>query len=111
MEDFIREQNVLRFLTRLETENDPTTRKRLSRLLIEEENKFAITAERLDKTDSHIAKCKRYISLQYTVVEKLKANGHDSQAAERLLRNMMEIHDLYVSYRQVLLDALDRSAL
>jgi hypothetical protein len=109
--DFVYEQNVLRFSERLQAEDDPATRKILSKLLLEEENKFAVTSERLDNADRHIARCKSLISLQYTVIDNLKNDGHDTQRAERLLRNMMELHDVFVSYRQTLLDGLNRGQL
>jgi hypothetical protein len=51
------------------------------------------------------------IAVQYALIEKLNSDGHDVQRAERALRNLVELHDLYVKYRQVLLDGLDRRAL
>jgi len=111
MENFVYEQNVFRFSARLKTEDDPAARKLVGKLLLDEENKFAATVERLDRTDGQIADCKSHISLQYALIERLKGDGHDIKPAERLLGNMMELHDLYVSYREVLLDGLDRRAL
>jgi hypothetical protein len=57
-ENFVREQKVLRFSQLLEIEHDPIKRERLCTLLLNEENKFAATVERLTKTDGHIAECK-----------------------------------------------------
>lgn len=104
----VREQTVLRFSARLENDDYPGTRSRLSKLLVAKENKFAVTAERLATLDGHIAKCKSFISLLYTLVDKQKAGGRASQQAERLLRNTLEIHNLCLSYRHVLLQGLDR---
>ena len=78
MENFIHERNVLRFSARLEIEKDPKTRSLLSKLLIEEENKFAVTAERLDKAEQQIAECKGRISRQRDLIDKLQNDGHDT---------------------------------
>jgi hypothetical protein len=111
MENFIREQNILRFSDRLQTEGDPSVRKQLSKLLLDEENKFAACAERLDKTDRHIVDCKAHITRQYGLIDKLKVDGHDIAAAEGLLRNLMELHDLFVSHRQGIVAALEQEVL
>lgn len=107
-DSLVHEQAVLRFSARLETEDYPGTRNRLSKLQVAKENKFAGTAEQLAKLDRHIAKCKSFISLLYTLVDGLKSDGRNFQQAERLLRNTMEIHDLCLGYRDVLLQASDR---
>lgn len=104
----VREQTVLRFSARLETDDYPGTRSPLSKLLVAKENKFAVTAERLATLDRHITKCKSFISQLYTLVDEQKAGGRDAQQAERLLRNTLEIHNLGLSYRHVLLQGLDR---
>jgi hypothetical protein len=106
-ENFVREQNVLRFSQLLETEHDPIERERLCTLLLNEENKFAATVDRLTKTDGHIAECRR----QYGLIDKLKMDGHDIEAAERLLRNLMDLHDIYVSHRRSILEGLNRNGL
>jgi len=111
MENFIHEQNVLLFSERLKVENDPTARKQLRELLLDEENKFAATAERLDKAERNIAKCKEHIARQRGLIEKLKTNGHDIAPSQRLLRNLTELHDLFVSFREAVVTALERSAL
>jgi hypothetical protein len=110
IDNLVHEQSVLRFSARFETEDYAATRNRLSKLPAAKENKFAVAAERLAKVDGHIAKCKCFISLQCTLVDKLKRDGQEFQRAERLLRSTMEIHDLCVSYRHVLLHGLDRLA-
>ena len=74
-------------------------------------NRLAMNAERLDKTDGHIAKCKARITLQHGVIKRLKTDGHDIEPAERLLRNLVEPHDLFFRYWLVLLDGSDRRAL
>ena len=111
MENFIHERNILRFSARVETEENPNTRSLLGKLLVEEENKFALTAERLDKTEQQIAECKGRISRQHDIIGKLKNDGHDTRLAERSLENLIELHDLFVSHRVVLVDGLDRRAL
>ena len=110
MDDFVREQNVLRFSQLIEAEHDTAKRQRLGSLLLDQENQFAATAERLDKTDRHIAECKARIGRPYGLIDKLRIDGRDIQSAERLLRNLMELHDLFVGHRQVLLEGLNRRA-
>lgn len=104
----VHEQNILRYSARLETEDYPGTRSRLSKLLVAKENKFAVTAERLAKLNTHIAKCKSFISLLHTLIDKLKSDGRDHREAERSLRNTVQLHDLCLGYRRVLLHAVDR---
>ena len=111
VDNFVHEQNVLRFSERLETENDQTARVQLTKLLLDEENKFAASSERLDRADRHIAKCKQHIARQYSLIDKLKMDGHDIAPAERLLRNLMELHDLFVGYRRQVATALARTTL
>jgi hypothetical protein len=106
----IHEQTVLRFSARLKTEDYPGTRSRLSKLLVAKENKFAVTAERLAQLDRHIAKSTSFISQLYALIDKLKSDGRDFQQAERSLRNTLELHDLCLSYRHVLVLGLDRLA-
>jgi hypothetical protein len=104
----VHEQSGLRFSARLETEHYPGTRSRLSKLLVAKENRFAVTAERLTKLDTHIAKCESFILLLHTLIDKLNSDGRDFQEVERSLRNTVKVHDLCLSYRRVLLHAVDR---
>jgi hypothetical protein len=108
MENFVHEQNVLRFSERLKTETDPTARTRVRQLLLDEENKFAATAERLDKTDGHIASCKEHITRQYGLIDRLNGEGRDVGPAQRLLENLLDLHDLFVSYRRLVSESLNR---
>jgi hypothetical protein len=67
--------------------------------------------ERLDKTEKHIADCKEHITRQYGLIDKLNLAGNDIGPVDRLLRNLMNLHDLFVSHRQVRVAALGRRAL
>jgi hypothetical protein len=109
MEKFIEEQSVTPFSERFKTENDPRTRKLLTRLLPDAENKLAATPDRLDKTEKHIADCKARITRQYSLIDKLNLAGYDVGPAEKLLRDLIEIHDLLVRQRQVIVAILDRA--
>jgi hypothetical protein len=109
--NFVREQNVLRFSQSFEIEHDPIKRERLKTLMLHEENKFAATAERLDKTDREIAKCEARVARQHALIEELRKDGHDIQVAKRLVDNMIELHDLYVGFRLRLLEELNRTKL
>lgn len=111
MENFILEQNVLRFSELLKTENDPAARTMLSKLLLDEEDKFAVTAERLDRTDGHLVNCKAHITRQHDLIDRLNGDGHDVGPAQRLLKNLLELHDLFISYRLRLLESLNQAKL
>jgi hypothetical protein len=110
-ENFVREQAVPGFSQLLEAEQAAGVRERLRSLPIGEENKFSVTAERLGQADRRIAACESRIQRQYGVIEKLKADGFDTEAAERLLRNFMEMHDLYASHRLFLVEGPGRRGL
>jgi hypothetical protein len=108
VEKFIVEQNVIRYSEHLTVEHDPATRRALYKLLIDEEDKFAVTAERLAKADRYISQCKAHIVRYYDLIDKQRNWGDDARPAKRALRNLMELHDIYVSYRRVVYDGLSR---
>ena len=106
----IDEQDIFWFSEQLKTEDDPARRKLLGELLLGQENRFAATAERLEKTEKYIADCKAHIVRQRSLINQLNLAGDDIGPSERLLRNLTELHDQFVSYQQVLAVSLDRRA-
>jgi hypothetical protein len=106
---FVSDLNIARFLDKLRLEHDPATRTVLQRLLIEEEDRFGGSVERLSTVQRHIAEGNRRISLQKALVAKLAANGEDIGPAEMTLSNLVEIQRIFEQYRQVILDTIDRN--
>jgi hypothetical protein len=108
---FASDQNVTRFVSALQTEADPMRRNSLRSLLLEEENRLGSSLEQLDKADRYLGEFQAHISRLLTLIGKLRADGHDASPPERLLNNMTELHQLFVSYRQIVVDALNRNKL
>jgi hypothetical protein len=106
---FVSDLNIARFLDKLRLEHDPATRTVLQRLLIEEEDKFGGSVERLSTVQRHIVEGNRRISLQKALVAKLAANGEDIGPAEITLSNLVEIQRIFEQYRQVILETIDRN--
>jgi hypothetical protein len=106
---FVSDLNIARFLDKLRLEHDPAMRTVLQRLLIEEEDKFGGSVERLSTVQRHIAEGNHRISLQKTLIEKLAANSEDIGSAERTLSNLVEIQRIFEQYRQIILDTIDRN--
>jgi hypothetical protein len=106
---FVSDLNIARFLDKLRLEHDPAMRTVLQKLLIEEEDKFGGSVERLSTVQRYIAEGNRRISLQKALVEKLAANGEDIGPAERTLSDLVEIQRIFEQYRQVILDTIDRN--
>ena len=107
---FVDEQNILWFSEQLKSEADPARRKLLGELLRDQESRFAATAERLEKIEKHVADCKAHIVRQRGLIDQLNLAGYDIGHAERLLQNLTELHDQFVSYQQALAGSVDRRA-
>jgi hypothetical protein len=95
---FVCDLNVKRFAEKLQSERDPDMRMSLKKLLIEEEDKFAQSVERLDKVRRHIDEGNQRISSQKSLIERLSTNDHDTRLAERTLGNLVEIQRLFEEY-------------
>jgi fructose-bisphosphate aldolase class 1 len=99
LQRFVSEQNISRFVDQLRRESKAVRQNTLKRLLIEEENRFAAAAERLQVVDKNIVDGAARIASQARVVSRLKSNGHDAREAERTLQNFEMIQGLFISYR------------
>jgi hypothetical protein len=108
---FVQDRNIVTFIELLHVEDDGTKRRTLKTLLVEEENKFGSRSEKLDKVERNIALCQGHIVGQHKIIDRLRANGRDCTAAERVLANLLDILDTCWSHRQCVLDALDRTEL
>jgi hypothetical protein len=96
---FVCDLNVKRFVEKLRSERDPDMRMSLKKVLVEEEDKFGRSTERVRNVERYIAKGSRRIASQKeSLVERLKANGRDIRLAERTLNNLVEIQRLFQQY-------------
>jgi hypothetical protein len=61
----------------------------------------------LAAADWHIAKREAWVARQQKLIERLTAGGHDTTAAERLLRNFDDLLDMARAHRQLILRRLE----
>jgi hypothetical protein len=111
LSNFVAYQNISRFVDQFQIAHDPDTRKRLQTLLLEELNRFGFNAEQLQRVQQRIRECKVRIDQHERLINKARINGHNVAAAERVLKNLMELQEVFWSYHQVVLEALNRSKL
>ena len=71
----------------------------LRRLLIEEENRFGATADRLRIAERYITDGLALIVRQADLVAKLDGNSHDIDEAGRTLHNFQMVRSLFVDFR------------
>jgi hypothetical protein len=64
--------------------------------------------QRLNEADGHIAKTERHITAQRALVERLRAGGHDTHEAERLLKTMEETLAAEYDHRKLTLEMIDQ---
>jgi len=88
---YIAENNAANFFSQLASETDVAKRATLSRLLLDEENKFAREAQFLDKVDSYIARCDAQISKHHALLEGNHFPESMRALAEKVLGNMNAI--------------------
>jgi hypothetical protein len=103
---FVRERNVARFVDQLRLQYDPTIRAVLQRLLLEEIRKLGFNFEQLSMVDRQISEATERIRAQTDIVERLRIKGHDTTRAERLLRNLVEIQEIFEPQRQFIADSI-----
>jgi hypothetical protein len=103
---FVRDQNVSRFLSRLEDEPDEGRRETLRKLLISEEDMFGSLSERLRRVEGHIATVKANIARQQQLTRTV-ASGVSQELAETTLSRMIDIQAHFEDYRDRLLHRLD----
>jgi hypothetical protein len=108
---FVQDRNIATYIELLHVESESTKRHTLKTLLIDEENKFGSRSEKLDKVERHIAVCQAHITGQHKIIDRLRANGGNCAAAERVLANLFDILDVCRAHRQCVLDALGRTEL
>jgi hypothetical protein len=111
LDRFVQDRDITTFIELLHAENDSTKRHTLKKLLIEEENKFGSHSDKLDRVERGIEDSQKRITAQDKIIDRLRANGSDCSAAERVLANFGDLSDLFRGRRQTLLDHLRRTGL
>jgi len=111
IQKFVGEQNIFRFVDQFQIAHDPDFRKKLQTLLLEELNRFGFNSEQPERIQRWIKECKTRIGEHERLIEKGRANGHNTATAERVLNNLIELQEVFWNYHQVVLDALNRSKL
>ena len=106
---FVGSLNLSRFVARLRVERDPARRSSVQRLLLEEANNLAFNLGQPGSLRSEVIEGRARIAIQIAVVETLAANRQDTESAESVLRNLVEIQDTIEQYRQVIVHATNRS--
>ncbi len=104
MQRFLHFQNLARFVEALEHETDPAKRDVLQQLLLEEENRFGDSRERLEQTDTLIARGRERIRQQRALVASLGCDGKGIETAKIGLLNLMRTQSIFEGFRQVLVD-------
>ena len=99
LQQFVSEQNIARFVDQLRRKSNAVRQDTLKRLLLEEENRFAAAAARLQMVDRNILDGAARIANQARLVSELKSNGRDAREAERILRTLEMIQGLFVGFR------------
>lgn len=108
IEQFVSDLNISNFVDQLGRERDAKNQSMLKRLLIEEENKFGATAERLNMVDRHIFDAAIRIARQKELVAQLKGKGRDPADAEKTLQTFEMILDLFHSFRSIIVENMNQ---
>jgi regulator of replication initiation timing len=103
------EENVMRARRELESGWVDARRDMMLWLLVEEENKVALTYEQLDEVLRQIGHIKQIIRTQLDTIATLKAAGHSMERAERILSNVFHVLFAHEAYRLKIEAALSAS--
>ncbi len=101
-ERFVRDENLSRFVTRIEQEETPERREALRRLMIAEEDRYGSLHERLDKVDRLIVEAQSRIK----GLELLPTKSQD--LLEQTVANHRVALGYLFDYRRRVLGDLDR---
>src|SRR5271166_821105 len=105
---FASDGNISCFADQLRYETIPARQEMLKRLLIEEENLFGATQDRLRMVERKIADGADVIARQRRLIAEIKANGGDPGRAERVLRTIETIQNLFEGFRALIHDEKER---
>jgi hypothetical protein len=98
MDDFDRwasDGNICLFADQLRWETNPARQEAVRRLLIEEEDRFGATQDRLRIVERKLEDGMESIVRQRRRIAEMKSRGADTSSAERMLRNFELTQDLF----------------
>jgi hypothetical protein len=108
---FVSGANISRFVDQLRIETNHARGQMLRRLLIEEENRFGVTEERLEMVERQIIDGAACIARQTEILATRKRNGDECANAERALQRSKMIQALFENFRDRVCEARERSQL
>lgn len=103
-DEFACTENISRFVDQLQKELEPKKRATVTRLLIEEEDRYAKVASNCDFIMQKISEADRRIDKQQAIVRKLRAQGLDGGTAAACLKSMVEIRNVCARFHNLLLE-------
>ena len=108
MDRFVSDGNISCFADQLRYETIPARQELLKRLLIEEENLFGATVERLRMVERKITDGAEIIARQRRLIAEIKTNGGDPGGAEKMLLTSETLQNLFEGFRACILDERER---
>ncbi len=106
VDQFIAEQNVAHYRSRLHMGAEPVTRSVVLKLLLAEEEMLGLTREQLVRIDRHIEKLQRIIDQQQQRIDRFKFIGGDNDRALVMLATLNDLMATYQLHRQRITAAL-----
>lgn len=107
IERFVIEENVSRFMARLESEQELERRCVLSYVLLQEENKFAKLSCELDQLDDYLSRCDFHIVRGESLLDGCRDTPQQRTMRE-FLQNMKRVRHTLHAVRARQLKAIDR---
>jgi hypothetical protein len=102
MEQFIHQQNLVRFVEALERETDPGRRDVLQQLLLEEEKRYGDRRERIEQTETFILRGRERIRRQREIISSLQEGDGAIETAKASLLNLMRTQSLFEAFHRTL---------
>lgn len=107
MEDisaFVDRQNLTRFRNQLEkgVKNEPA-RSLLLDLLVEQEKRFGMGQEQLERVDRHITRLRQIIAGQVQLIDRLRSKRLCTQQAEVVLDTLNDMMLVHQSFRETVI--------
>jgi hypothetical protein len=108
--NFVHQQNLFLYVDQLEREHRPDRSSQLATLLTEEEDRYGDLAERLERTEMLMHRSKDRIAKQRALIDERADKGRDTKLDTQTLANMVRVVEIFEQYRDVMREAVDRSA-
>ena len=110
IQSLFNEQNLARYMDLLESAADPEVRDCLRERLVEQEDRFGRSRERLDTVDAFIDRLRTRLRQHEDWVAELASTGADTALSERLRETTAESLRLFEAYRGRLLHAIEHGS-